>query len=218
MREWVPRPRVLLFCEPKRHRPDIFEYGERNIRAAPAVFAVVTEVKNQREWLYPTNPELHKFLYKAASLRNATDNSGIIPVFISPFRRNQAYQLARTLGFWAVRSEHQWVLDRRPLKKDGFYEVRDELGYADLRLGDELTIRFKRAMTESLARNARQVAERWSVTAALCEGLFDAARKLRAADEIGSIAGQARALVEDAAGPLPPSFEPITTRSSRKDA
>ena len=175
----------------------------------PRVFTVVTEVKNQREWLYPTNPELHKFLYKSATLSQSTGDTGILPVFISPFRSSQAYQLGRLFGYFAVRSEHQWVLDRTPVTQDGFTEVRDELGFQDLRLGEDSTVRFTRALTESLERNADVVSERWAATAAECADLFDTARLLKDAAEIGEIIEEARTRVERAIG-APPGYQPIT--------
>jgi hypothetical protein len=180
---------------------------EDNLR--PRAFTVVTEMKNQREWPYATNPELHKFLYKVANLSTTTGNLDILPVFISPFRSSQAFELGRLFGFFAVRSEHQWVLDRTPLTTDGFNEVRDELGYQDLRLGEEPTIRFTRAMTESLKRNASVVAQRWVATAAECEDLFNVARNSRDSREIGNLVEEARRRVDCVIG-QPPGYQPIT--------
>lgn len=189
---------------------DTAGYLTSELADEPTLHTVVSEVKNQRQWTYATNPEFHKFLYKASQLQNAHPTAEIVPLFVSSFRSNEAWQFSRLIGCFAVRTEHQFVLNRSPLDEDLFWEVPNELGYSDLVLGDTPPTRYKRAITESLPRNARVVAERWRVTAPLCEPFFEAARTMTDRTAIGQIVLEIQDAVLHVQGP-PPDYDPIVS-------
>ena len=131
----------------------------------PISFLVLAEMKNQRQWFYAGEPQLHRFLFKAASLQVAHPDVPILPVFVSSRRHNTAYQLGRELGFYAVRYEAQYVLPMSEVPEESLAEVAVELGFIDLRRSTTPNNRLKRALGQSLPRNAQEVAERWAAVA-----------------------------------------------------
>ena len=131
----------------------------------PDAMTAIMEIKNQRQWYYRSNPALHRFLAKAAHLQIANPDSSLVPVFISCWRHNSTFQLARLLGFYAIAYRVQYVLDRAEIDPKLFSEVVTELGYDDLRRGTEPNTSFRHALQISLPRDARAIADRWSEAA-----------------------------------------------------
>lgn len=131
----------------------------------PVALTVLIEIKNQRQWFYPKNRQLHRFLAKAAQLQVENPNALIAPVFVSSWRHNSTLDLAKLLGFYAVAYRVQYVLDRAELDPRLFSEVVAELGYQDLRRGVTPNINLRHALDISLPRDAVAVAQRWNQAA-----------------------------------------------------
>lgn len=138
-----------------------------SIAGIPTALTALVEVKNQRQWFYPTNRQLHRFLAKGANLQVANPGVPIVPVFVSSWRHDSTLRLGKLLGFYAISYRVQYVLDRAEIEPRLFTEVVQELGYSDLRRGVEPNINLRHALEISLPRDAPASARRWGQSAEL---------------------------------------------------
>lgn len=94
---------------------------------------VVIEVKNIREWIYPTSEALHQLLHKAAQLQLANPNESILPVIVCRRAHTTAFRMALDLGFHIVELRAQFLPELSTIPEDQVVDVRKGLGYLDLR-------------------------------------------------------------------------------------
>ena len=190
---------------------DIAGYLVAEQPEGPQVLTVLMEMKNQRQWFYAADADLHRFLYKAADYQARAPDALVLPVFVSSRRANEALDLAQVLGFYMVRYQAQYVLDHSDVDTRLFREVYEELGYRDLVRGTTPNVGIRRGIGESLVKNALAVAKRWRLVAPLNvdihRQLRDAAPELRTTDLVNRLRENARAV----AGP-PERFDPLPRR------
>lgn len=140
----------------------------------PAAITVMTEVKNTRSWFYDStvtedDGELRKFLRKAARVQAARPDALICPVFVLRCAQYTLIAAGNDHGFLTASVQNQLVLQDHDISRNPthFDEVRDELGYADLRLitTAETSTPFHRGIaTKHIPKNARATALRWRDT------------------------------------------------------
>lgn len=121
------------------------------------------EVKNIRQWIYPTSAELFQLLHKAAILQADHPDLDFVPVLVCRRRSFFAWAMGKELGFFPIEVSGQYVLPRAAVDHDHFNEVRAELGYTDLRLKEDAEPRLIQALTSSLPKVAEEYAARWKV-------------------------------------------------------
>lgn len=187
---------------------DALCYLTTEVDARPKAFTTLIEVKNRRQWYYPSNPDLHRFLYKAARLQQAEPNEPILPVFVSSRRHYFTLVLGRLLGMYAVQYQAQFVLDRSEVDHDHFAQVSRDLGYADLVLGDAPNNKIRRAIAESLPKNAATTSERWRIVAPHTADLHRQIRDSTDLSERNDLTIEIERIALDVAGE-PPDYEPL---------
>ena len=135
----------------------------------PRAITVMIEVKNTRSWYYDDEVapggQVHRFLRKAARVQAHRPGAWICPVFIARRAHMTLVHAGDDIGLVVASSQRQVVLsdhemERRP---GAFEEVRDELGYSDLRkLDGPMTTNYHRGiLAKHIPNNARAYAERW---------------------------------------------------------
>lgn len=123
------------------------------------VAVVVVEVKNVRSWIYPHSQEVYQLLSKAAGLQRHSPHLDIVPVLVCRRANRRMFAMAHHLGFFVVEAEQQPT----GLSEDeeGYLtEVRQELGYQDLRRGKEPIPKVTRGFA-AVHENWPRFADRW---------------------------------------------------------
>jgi hypothetical protein len=139
----------------------------------PAVLLVI-EVKNIRSWIYPRASELHQVLYKAAALKVAHPDLGIVPVLMCRRANVQTFWMAGQLGFQVIQARAQFLpetIEREPVE-----EVRHGLGYLDLTRSLEAYPPVVEQLTTTIPSVAAARAEQWALSAPPLVGYFDVLR------------------------------------------
>jgi hypothetical protein len=106
------------------------------------VVTVPIEVKNLRDWIYPSSRELYQLLSKAAIIQDARPERLVAPVLICRRAHITTMRMAKQIGFFVIPIERQYV---HQVDEDALIEVRAELGLIDLvqQIGpDERMVRF----------------------------------------------------------------------------
>jgi hypothetical protein len=84
---------------------------------------------------HATKPLL-RLLHKAALLQQAHPEVAFVPVLVCRRRSYYTWRMGEELGFFPIEVYAQFVLQRAMVEIDHFNEVRDELGYTDLKLSE----------------------------------------------------------------------------------
>jgi hypothetical protein len=125
--------------------------------------AVPIEVKNVRDWIYPSSQELYQLLDKAAKLKQSHPELQIVPVLVCRRAHYTAYKMAQDLGFFIVQTRRQYIGSVDP---ERLLEVRTELGFLDLTEHhgpDPLVVHM---FADVFPRYATEFSQRWARTAA----------------------------------------------------
>lgn len=133
---------------------------DRSDPRAPRFITVMIEVKNTREWIYPDNAGLLRFLGKAAYVQDQRPHQLIFPVFIARQVQWKTWEAGSADGFLPATVEQQLVLPDHDNTPASFAEVRDEL-YPDLKLGATPTNRHLGLAREGMAKYAATRANLW---------------------------------------------------------
>lgn len=118
------------------------------------------EMKNVRRWIYPDDPETHKFLYRSAYLQQERPDALICPVFVGRRRNAKTWLMAQDLGFYSIQTRLHYVLKTSRIRLKAFEEVRLGLDFSDLTQEDE-SPRIRKVIDKSLRRDALATAIRW---------------------------------------------------------
>lgn len=137
---------------------------------------VLFEVKNIREWIYPSSSELFQLLEKGNILQRTHPTRLIVPILICRAAHKTAFWMASQLGFLIIDMRAQFVGTR--IDEEPFLEVRNELFFTDLYLGDGPSLRVRDRLTKHIPKTIQPSAEKWAVTAA-SEPLSDLFTTLR---------------------------------------
>jgi hypothetical protein len=128
---------------------------------APWTCTALIEVKNVRQWMYPTDPEVVYFLARAARLQVERPELPVLPILVCRIRHDWTRRLGQAFGFFSVRFFNQWLKPDSAVTQTAVNAVSTELGYDDLRLGSYPNNALRKAMGESLHTYGRQTATRW---------------------------------------------------------
>ncbi len=134
---------------------------------AGSVFVPI-EVKNVREWIYPSASELYQLLDKAARLQAAHPNLAIAPIIVCRRAPYFTMNMAKQLGFFVAQTRNQFV--RRiaeVLGEDGrlLREVQRELGFDDLIATESVHLSLSRLYSKTFPSVALRTAERFALSA-----------------------------------------------------
>lgn len=121
------------------------------------------EVKNIREWIYPSASELFQVLHKAVILQQARPTTPIVPIFICRAAQKTAFYMASQLGFLIIDLGIQYV--GHQVEEPAFNEVRNELHFNDLHLGEHNSLRVRDRLKQHVPGIAHRYANQWNATA-----------------------------------------------------
>lgn len=133
--------------------------GTTHSLSAGRVAVVLVEVKNIRSWLYPHSQEVYQLLSKAAGLQVHDLGLDVVPVMVCRRANRRMYAMAQHLGFFVVEAEQQ-PTGLTEGEENALAEVRQELGYQDLRLGKEAIAKVSKGIV-SVHQSWPGFADRW---------------------------------------------------------
>jgi hypothetical protein len=122
---------------------------------------VLVEVKNIRGWMYPHSMEFYQLLDKACVLQQANPDQPILPVFACRKVHQTSFWMAKQLGFMIIEMGIQYVGD---VEQEGLDEVRNELQFSDLRVGDGPSVRVRDRFRKTVPAYCTEIAEAWRRT------------------------------------------------------
>lgn len=122
---------------------------------------VPIEIKNIRDWIYPTSAELYQLLHKAALLQRGAPEANIMPVLVTRRINHTLRFLAERLGFKVLALQQQYI--RSIVEDDDLAEIRSGLGFMDLMKPDDKNslAALNRFFRKSLAIKALEYAASW---------------------------------------------------------
>lgn len=126
---------------------------------------VAIEVKNIRDWVYPNSVELYQLLDKCARMQLVDPSRRIIPTFVCRRAHFTTFKMAKALGFYVIDLKRQYLVPSADLEADAVQEVRSELGYLDLVVGESADPKLIRHFSNHLPKIAPRTSELWSHTA-----------------------------------------------------
>lgn len=127
--------------------------------------AIPVEVKNLRDWLYPTNAELYQLLAKASMLQQERPDVPMVPLLIARRMHITTFRLFKDIGAYAIQTLRQYIGaveggDQR------LNEVRAGLGLLDLsNLGSKDDDLVTNRLIRIVPRDALRVSKQWAITA-----------------------------------------------------
>ena len=136
-------------------------YVDTSVPSSPVAIQLLFEVKNTRQYYYADDADVLVFLRKAATVQEARPAQLVLPVFVCRRRHYTLWAQSQVVGFLPAQVYEQLVLPDNELTPASLEEVREGLGYSDLRLGDEPTNRHHGLVRTSIPKRARQLAELW---------------------------------------------------------
>jgi hypothetical protein len=128
-----------------------------------AAVTIPVEVKNLRDWMMPSSPEVYQLLEKAAAVQQARPDHSIMPVLICRRVHYTLFRMAKDLGFFVIEARRQFI--GAHIDEELILEVRRELGFIDLVQADGADELIVRRLTSTLPTYALERCERWKDTA-----------------------------------------------------
>jgi hypothetical protein len=125
------------------------------------VITVPVEVKNLRDWIYPSSREIYQLLSKAAALQTAAPDRLIAPVLVCRRAHITTMRMAKEVGFFVIPIERQYV---HQVDGEFLTEVRTELGLFDLVQMEDTDDRLVRFFHTHLPKVIERTAADWSVS------------------------------------------------------
>jgi hypothetical protein len=120
------------------------------------------EVKNLRNWLYPTAPEPFQLLSKAVHVQRAQPDEAIVPILVCRKAHTTTFWMAKQLGFMVIDMERQFI---GAVDEDKILEVRNELQFNDLTRGDGPSARVRDRLSGTVRTRCPEFASTWRTTA-----------------------------------------------------
>lgn len=109
----------------------------------PYGVTALVEVKNVRDWIYPSSPELFQLLHKAAVIQNRHPDQSFLPVLVCRRAHTTTAFMAKDLGFFVIDTKRQYLAESSIIDLDHFREMTDELGLVDMVIGHDSTARIE---------------------------------------------------------------------------
>lgn len=136
------------------------------ISAAGVPGAPVTllfEVKNLRQWLYPSAAEPFQLLGKAVAVQLAHPQVPIVPVLVCRKAHPTLFWMAKQLGFMVIDMGKQFI--GTAVDEASYMEVYTELDFDDLLLGEGPSLRVKDRLANTLRKDCPLFADVWQASA-----------------------------------------------------
>jgi hypothetical protein len=128
---------------------------------------IAIEVKSLRQWVYPSTRKLYQLLYKSSLLAQELPETRVLPVLIARKAHITTYRMARDLGFHVIDTLGiQWLPRLASIEERTVAEVRNELGYADLRFATGANAYITKQFTEVIPSIATARSARWAAVGA----------------------------------------------------
>jgi hypothetical protein len=161
------------------------------------------EVKNLRHWLFPRSAEVHQLLYKAAVLQQRHPEQRIAPMLIARERNITLFKMAQDLGFFALNIHRQFMLPTTEITSREIEEVRSELGFGFLHVGDGPDSLLTGILQNTIPPLARDVADRWKLRGAKLGAFYQLLRDKRISERRrAQLTSELRAAAEALPEPL----------------
>jgi hypothetical protein len=137
-------------------------YLTRDAAGLPGrVITVPVEVKNLRDWIYPSSGEIYQLLSKAAKVQEAVPDRSIAPVLVCRRAHITAMRMAKEVGYFIIPIERQYV---HQVEEDALREIRAELGLFDLVQQEGVDERLERFFRTHLPKVIERTADDWSTS------------------------------------------------------
>ncbi|EFG78291.1 hypothetical protein HMPREF0591_1815 [Mycobacterium parascrofulaceum ATCC BAA-614] len=120
------------------------------------------EVKNIRQWIYPSAPELYQLLAKGVLVQQARPDATVAPILVCRKAHVTTFYMAKQMGFMVIDMGRQFI---GAVEEDKMLEVRNELWFTDLALGDGPSLRVRDRLRSAVRSNCVDVAAIWRDTA-----------------------------------------------------
>jgi hypothetical protein len=125
--------------------------------------AVLIEVKNRRQTLYPRHDEVHQLLHKTAIIQQAHPKLPIVPLLICRRAHDRLFWMAKDLGFLVHQARRQFLTLPPKTEVRLLDEVRNEMALLDLTLvTTESRPRISSLFKDLLPSAAVATALRWA--------------------------------------------------------
>lgn len=141
---------------PLDHAVFLTPINDDDLPETPVVVPI--EVKNIRDWIYPSSQELYQLLDKAAKLQQHQPTLHIAPVLVCRRAHYTTYKMAKDFGFFIVQARRQYISS---VDLERLAEVQAELGFLDLvehRGSDPVLVRM---FANVFAKRASEFSQRW---------------------------------------------------------
>jgi hypothetical protein len=137
-------------------------YLTRDAAGLPGrVITVPVEVKNLRDWIYPSSGEIYQLLSKAAIVQQSVPDRAVAPVLVCRKAHITSMRMAKEIGFFIIPIERQYV---HQVEEDALIEIRAELGLSDLVQQEEVDPRLERFFRTHLPKVIERTADDWSAS------------------------------------------------------
>jgi hypothetical protein len=137
----------------------------------PIAATMPVEVKNIRDWIYPSAAELYQLLDKCARIQLRHPDERLVPVLVCRRAHFTGFLMAKQLGFILIAAMAQPILPRSEVAIDAVQEINRELGY-DLVRTDEALPKLVHEFRSTVPAIAARTAAKWAITAPVLADLF----------------------------------------------
>jgi hypothetical protein len=120
------------------------------------------EVKNIRQWIYPSAPEPYQLLAKGVLVQQARPDAALVPILVCRKAHVTTFYMAKQMGFMVIDMGRQFI---GAVEEDKMLEVRNGLWFTDLALGDGPSLRVRDRLRTAVRSNCAEVASVWRDTA-----------------------------------------------------
>lgn len=120
------------------------------------------EVKNLRQWIYPSAAEVYQLLGKAVVVQQARPDAAVLPTLVCRRAHPTLFWMAGQLGFVVIPMDRQFLGPH--VEEAKYLEVRNELHFHDLTLGNGPSLRVRDRLKGAIRKNCREFAQTWQRT------------------------------------------------------
>ncbi len=138
----------------------IVPLDDHGLPGAPVTLLV--EVKNLRQFIYPSAAEVYQLLGKAVVVQQARPNAAVVPTLVCRRAHRTLFWMASQLGLFIIPMDRQFLGPQ--VEEPKFLEVRNELHFHDLALGNGPSLRVRDRLKGAVRQNCVEFAARWQRT------------------------------------------------------
>jgi hypothetical protein len=127
-----------------------------------APVTLLFEVKNLRQWMYPSAAEIYQLLGKAVVVQQAQPDVSVVPILACRRSHPTLFWMASQLGFVVIAMDRQFLGPH--VAEPKYLEVRNELHFHDLTLGNGPSLRVRDRLKGAVRKNCIEFAQTWQRT------------------------------------------------------